>query len=231
MMIKSYLKIALEDLKNIEMDSTDVLLLSLVKSYDQKDKTFEMNQESIAKLLNVSRRTINSSIKNLKELCKIISVRRYKKTSILKVTARPCNSFIKMDMDILKLGLKPNETIILTLIKNGYSVAEIKEFFAKSTVYDVLKKLQELKIISENDLQKSDNENKNEKSNDNDNIIDIASKIVSYGRNTTNTDTTDNTGYEYRKAYPQNRNNRFNNFRQRQYSKEEQEEINRLFYV
>lgn len=236
MMIKSYLKIALEDLKNTEMDSTDILLLSLVKSYDAKNKLFEMNQETIAKILNVSRRTINSSIKNLKELCKIISVRRYKKTSILKVTARPCNSFIKMDMDILKLGLKPNETIILTLIKNNYSVAEIKEFFAKSTVYDVLKKLQELKIISENDLCKSDIENKNEKSNDNDNdnIIDIASKITSYGRNTTNTDTTDTTdttGYEYRKAYPQNRTNRFNNFKQRQYSKEEQEEINRLFYV
>lgn len=131
-MIKAYLKIALADLKNIEMDSTDVLLLSLIKSFDAKDNTFEMSQDNIAKLLNVSRRTVSSSIKNLKELCKIYSVRRYKKTSVLKVTARPCNAFVKMDIDILKLGLKPNETIILTLIKNGYSVSEIKGFFAIS---------------------------------------------------------------------------------------------------
>lgn len=220
-MIKRYLKIAIDDLKNIEMDSTDVLLLSLVKSYDSKDKTFEMNQETIADMLNVSRRTVCSSIKNLKELCKIYSVRRYKKTSVLKVTARPCNSFIKMDMDILKLGLKPNETIILTLIKNGYRVAEIKDFFAKSTVYDIINKLQEMKLINENDLCKSDIEN--EKSDDK--VVDITT-IETYKRNT---DNTDSKGYVVNKSYPKNK-NKFNNFKQREYSKEEWEELSNVFF-
>ena len=216
-MIKSYLKIAIEDIKNIEMDSTDVLLLSLIKSYDKKNKTFEMNQETIAKILNVSRRTVCSSIKNLKELCKIQSVRRYKKTSILRVTARPCNSFIKMDMDILKIGLKPNETIILTLVKNGYSVAEIKGFYPKSTVYDIINKLQELKIITENTDEK-------------------VTDIQSYRRNTTDTtkdvestESTTNTGYTRKKSYPKKR-NKFNNFKQIEYSKEEWAELENAFF-
>ena len=229
-MIKSYLKIAIEDIKNIEMDSTDVLLLSLIKSYDKKNKTFEMNQETIAKILNVSRRTVCSSIKNLKELCKIQSVRRYKKTSILRVTARPCNSFIKMDMDILKIGLKPNETIILTLVKNGYSVAEIKGFYPKSTVYDIINKLQELKIITENDLNNSESEMKNE------NTDEKVTDIQSYRRNTTDTtkdvestESTTNTGYTRKKSYPKKR-NKFNNFKQIEYSKEEWAELENAFF-
>lgn len=78
-----------------------------------------------------------------------------------------------------------------------------------------------MKLISENDLCKSDIENDNEKSDDK--VVDI-NDIATYRKNNT-----DSKGYVVNKSYPKTK-NKFNNFKQREYTKEEWEELENTFF-
>ena len=217
----NYIKVNFKDLKKYGV--TESLLLALVRSYNNASKVFEMKQDNIAKLFNISLRKITNAIKILKENKEIRSIRRFKKSSVLEVVNHQDTAYFIFNIDIFKLNIKVQDMVVLALLKNGYNAVDICNYMPKSTVYDAIKRLKKADLYV--DVKKEVVEVKEETKED---IIDSIKNDNVIKLNTISNKNSSNNNY-YKPKY--SRHNRFNNFEQREYSKEEWEEINKLFFA
>lgn len=214
-----YIKIKLDDIK--KYNCAETLILSLVRSFNVQNKIFQMKQETLANMLNVSLRKITYSINTLTDNKELVSIRRFKKPSILQChDVNTDNAHIRFDMSIFNYDIKVQDMVVLAFLKNNYPAKDIAKFIPKSTVYDSIKRLKDKKLYVEVKKEKK-KENKQE-------ILSELSNILSDNAETTVNinDNNDNSSNNYYKPR-----NRFNNFHQREYSKEDWEETNKLFFA
>lgn len=218
----NYIKVNFSDLK--KYGTVESLILALVRSYNNANNIFEMKQDNIAKLFNVSLRKITNAIKILKDNNEIRSIRRFKKSSVLEVIKHQDTAYFIFNIDLFKLDIKVQDMVVLALLKNGYNAVDICNYMPKSTVYDAIKRLKQADLYV--DVKKEVVEVKEETKEDiinsikNDNVIRL---------NAINVNNISNSNNYCKPKY--NSKNRFNNFKQRQYSKEEWEETNKLFFA
>lgn len=212
----NYIKVNFKDLKNY--GTVESLIIALVRSYNNANKVFEMKQDNIAKLFNVSLRTITNAIKILKDNKEIRSIRRYKKSSVLEIVNHKDIAYFIFNIDLFKLDIKVQDMVVLALLKNGYSAVDICNYMPKSTVYDAIKRLKEADLYVE--LEKE--------------VVEVKEDIIDSIKNDNvirlNTITVNNSDSNYCKPKYNNK-NRFNNFHQREYSKKDWEETNKLFFA
>lgn len=214
-----YIKIKLEDMK--KYNCAETLILSLVRSFNVQNKIFQMKQETLANMLNVSLRKITYAINTLTDNKELVSVRRFKKSSVLQChDVNTDNAHIRFDISIFNYDIKVQDMVVLAFLKNNYPAKDITKFIPKSTVYDSIKRLKDKNLYVEVKKEKK-KENKQE-------ILSELSNNLSNNAKTTAyiDDNNDNSSNDYCKPK-----NKFNNFKQRQYSKEEWEETNKLFFA
>ena len=123
-MKKTYIKIYIDDLKKIQ--GNEVILYSLIKSYNVKNKSFFMSRKSISNKYNIGEATTSRNLKNLIEN-NMISINRIPgKTNtynIIDSNTDKSNS-IKC-YDVFFEICNGNEIIILSCILKNYNTLQI----------------------------------------------------------------------------------------------------------
>lgn len=146
-MSKNYIVVNINDLK--ELNTNEVLLLSIIRCYNMNKQYCKLTINTLSRMLHCSDRTVDNSLKALKEKKLILST----KIGVNSVyfTPTPIYSYsVKLYTDYFKnADLSARDMIVLAMLENGYNRNEIEKVLNRTTVYRAIKNLKELKLFKE----------------------------------------------------------------------------------
>lgn len=144
-MRKNYIVININDLK--ELNTNEVLLLSIIRCYNMNKQYCKLTINTLSRMLHCSDRTVDNSLKTLREKKLILSTKVGVNSVYFTPTLIDKNS-VKLYVDYFKnADLSARDMIVLSMLENGYNRNEIEKLISRTTTYRIIKKLEQLELI------------------------------------------------------------------------------------
>lgn len=145
--MRNYIRVNKEDLKELNMN--EVLVLSIIRCYNANKKYCKCTINTFARMIHCSERTIDNTIKSLKEKSLIFVAKDGVNSLYYTKTQISINSF-KLYTDLFKnADLDSKEMVILSMLEDGMDRKDIHNYISRTTVYRAIKKLKELNLFKE----------------------------------------------------------------------------------
>lgn len=146
-MSKNYIRVNKEDLK--ELNTNEVLVLNIIRCYNANKKYCRCTINTFTRMIHCSERTIDNTIKSLKEKSLIFVEKNGVNSLYYTKTNISINSF-KLYTDLFKnADLDSKDMIILSMLEDGMDRKDIHNYISRTTVYRAIQKLKELELFKE----------------------------------------------------------------------------------